>query len=171
MADQFLRGEIYYVELDPIVGSEQGGNRPALVVQNDVGNLHSPTIIIAPITSKKKPELPTHIYIDRGTGLRKGSVVLLEQLRTIDKARVGDFVCTLNKELLAKINRGLLISCGVINQDEEGLLMTLCKSCADSYRDSGNYRVYRIDYDKQIKEPCTLCTRPGFDYEVSQKCS
>ena len=106
------RGDIYYADLRPVVGSEQGGVRPVLIVQNDVGNRHSPTIICAAITSKmNKAKLPTHVELDAGKyDLVKDSVVLLEQLRTIDKQRLKDKVCRLDSEILKKVDRALEIS-------------------------------------------------------------
>ena len=109
------RGEIYYADLNPVVGSEQGGTRPVLVVQNDVGNKHSPTVIVAAITSKtNKPELPTHIALDADTlGLVKDSVVLAEQVRTIDKRRLRERIAVLNDCTMDKVDAALRISFGV----------------------------------------------------------
>ena len=106
------RGDIYYADLRPVIGSEQGGIRPVLVIQNDVGNLHSPTVICAAITSKmNKAKLPTHVELDAEKyDLMKDSVVLLEQLRTIDKQRLKDKVCRLDNEILKKVDRALEIS-------------------------------------------------------------
>ena len=106
------RGEIYYADLSPIIGSEQGGIRPVLIIQNDIGNRHSPTVICAAITSKmNKANLPTHIELNAGNyDIVKDSVILLEQLRTIDKKRLKDKVCHLDNEILDKVNQALLIS-------------------------------------------------------------
>lgn len=106
------RGDIYYADLRPVVGSEQGGVRPVLIVQNDVGNKHSPTVICAAITSKmNKAKLPTHIEIDSTEyDIVKDSVILLEQLRTIDKRRLKDKVCHLDQVMLDKVNHALEIS-------------------------------------------------------------
>ena len=106
------RGDIYYADLRPVIGSEQGGIRPVLVIQNDVGNRHSPTVICAAITSKmNKAKLPTHVELDAEKyDLMKDSVVLLEQLRTIDKQRLKDKVCRLDNEILKKVDRALEIS-------------------------------------------------------------
>ena len=106
------RGDVYYADLRPVIGSEQGGIRPVLIVQNDVGNKHSPTVICAAITSKmNKAKLPTHIELNaRLYDMDKDSVVLLEQLRTIDKKRLKDRVCHLDNEIMQKINRALKIS-------------------------------------------------------------
>ncbi|MFI3177465.1 MAG: type II toxin-antitoxin system PemK/MazF family toxin [Eubacteriales bacterium] len=106
------RGDIYYADLRPVIGSEQGGIRPVLIVQNNIGNKHSPTIICAAITSKmNKAKLPTHIELDASIyHMEKDSVVLLEQLRTIDKKRLKDKVCHLDYGIMQKVNEGLLIS-------------------------------------------------------------
>ena len=106
------RGDIFYAYLRPVVGSEQGGIRPVLIIQNDVGNKHSPTVICAAITSKmNKAKLPTHIEIDAASyAIVKDSVILLEQLRTIDKRRLKDKVCHLDQDILMKVNQALCIS-------------------------------------------------------------
>ena len=106
------RGDVYYADLRPVVGSEQGGIRPVLIVQNDIGNKHSPTVIIAAITSRmNKAKLPTHIEISSGSyDVAKDSIVLLEQLRTIDKTRLRDKVCHLEGEVMRRIDRALRIS-------------------------------------------------------------
>lgn len=108
------RGEMYYADLSPVVGSEQGGVRPVLVVQNDVGNKYSPTIIAAAITSQiNKAKLPTHIELNADRfGLQKDSVVLLEQIRTIDKMRLKERIGEVPMDLMDKINKALLISLG-----------------------------------------------------------
>ena len=108
------RGEINYADLSPVIGSEQGGIRPVLVVQNDIGNRYSPTIIAAAITSKlDKAKMPTHIPLRaEGHGLVKDSVVLLEQIRTIDKKRLRERIGELSAPDMKKINRALLISLG-----------------------------------------------------------
>lgn len=106
------RGDVYYADLRPVIGSEQGGIRPVVIVQNDVGNKHSPTIIVAAVTSKlNKAKLPTHIeLVAEKYHMVKDSVILLEQLRTIDKSRLKDKICHLDGEIMKKIDRGLKIS-------------------------------------------------------------
>ena len=106
------RGDVYYADLRPVVGSEQGGIRPVLIVQNDVGNRHSPTIICAAITSKmNKAKLPTHIELSaQRYHMVKDSVILLEQLRTIDKLRLKDKICHLDESIMQKVDNGLMIS-------------------------------------------------------------
>ncbi len=106
------RGDIFYADLRPVIGSEQGGIRPVLVIQNDIGNKHSPTVIVAAITSRmNKAKLPTHIEIDaQKYHIVKDSVILLEQLRTIDKSRLKDKVCHLDAGILHQVDRALMIS-------------------------------------------------------------
>jgi len=106
------RGDVFYADLRPVIGSEQGGIRPVLIIQNDVGNKHSPTVICAAITSKmNKAKLPTHIELScREYDMDKDSVILLEQLRTIDKKRLKDKICHLDGEIMQKVNKALLIS-------------------------------------------------------------
>lgn len=106
------RGDIYYADLRPVVGSEQGGVRPVLIIQNDMGNRYSPTVICAAITSKlNKAKLPTHISLDsENYGIVKDSVILLEQVRTIDKSRLKEKVCHLDERVLREINKALAVS-------------------------------------------------------------
>ena len=109
------RGEIYYADLSPVVGSEQGGIRPVLIVQNDVGNRHSPTVIAAAITSRlDKAKLPTHISLDAAScGLQRDSIVLLEQIRTIDKKRLKDKMGALDNTAMNRVDNALSISFGL----------------------------------------------------------
>ena len=106
------RGDIYYADLRPVVGSEQGGIRPVLIIQNDIGNKHRPTVICAAITSRmNKAKLPTHIEIDsKSCEIVKDSVILLEQLRTIDKKRLREKVCHLDQNVIQKVDQALCIS-------------------------------------------------------------
>ncbi len=110
------RGDIYYANLSPVVGSEQGGHRPVLVIQNDVGNKYSPTVIVAAITSQiSKAKLPTHVEISaKQFNLDKDSVILLEQLRTIDKRRLKEKITHLSEEVMAKVDEATRISLGLI---------------------------------------------------------
>ncbi|NLN52897.1 MAG: type II toxin-antitoxin system PemK/MazF family toxin [Firmicutes bacterium] len=111
------RGYIFFADLSPVIGSEQGGVRPVLVIQNDVGNKYSPTVIIAAITSQiDKAKLPTHVEIAADEyGLEKDSVILLEQIRTIDKQRLQDKVTELDERLMQKVNQAIKISLGLID--------------------------------------------------------
>ena len=114
MTEQILRGDIYYADLSPVVGSEQGGVRPIIVLQNDIGNKFSPTIICAAITSQlTKAKLPTHVELSSNDyGLPKDSVVLLEQIRTLDRKRLGEKISAVKGEKIKEINKAMLISLG-----------------------------------------------------------
>lgn len=109
------RGDIFYADLNPVVGSEQGGIRPVLVVQNDIGNKYSPTVIIAAITSQiDKAKLPTHVELKSADyGLEKDSVILMEQLITIDKRRLKEKITILDQDIMGKIDEALKISLGL----------------------------------------------------------
>lgn len=109
------RGDIYFADLSPVVGSEQGGIRPVLIIQNNLGNHFSPTIIVAAITAKiAKPKLPTHIGINsKKTGIERDSVILLEQIRTIDKVRLKERVCHLEIEVMNAVDQALGVSIGI----------------------------------------------------------
>ncbi len=111
------RGEIYFAQLNPVVGSEQGGIRPVVVVQNDIGNQYSPTTIILAITSQiNKAKLPTHIELKAETyGLERDSVILAEQIRTIDKARLKQRIAVLQEETMKKVDHAMLISLALID--------------------------------------------------------
>ncbi len=108
------RGELFFADLSPVVGSEQGGVRPVLIIQNDIGNKYSPTVIAAAITSQMtKAKLPTHVLVEQGEfGLNKTSVILLEQIRTLDKRRLKEKIGRLDAITLLKVDRALLISLG-----------------------------------------------------------
>ena len=110
----FHRGEVYYADLDPVIGHEQGGTRPVLVIQNDTGNYHSPTIIVIAVTRKtlKKPSQPTHVVLDDAEGLTP-SLFMSEVIRTIDKRRVRGYVGRLTRNQMMRVNAALLLSVGL----------------------------------------------------------
>ena len=110
------RGDVYFADLSPVVGSEQGGVRPVLVIQNDIGNRFSPTVIVAAITAQiQKAKLPTHVEIDaKRYGFERDSVLLLEQIRTIDKQRLTDKITHLDDEMMEKVDEALQVSLGLI---------------------------------------------------------
>lgn len=118
------RGDIYYADLRPVVGSEQGGIRPVLIIQNDCGNMHSPTIIVAAITSRlQKPKLPTHILLKaEDYEMLKDSVILLEQLRTIDKVRLREWVCHLDDTKMLEVNQGLMVSLELVQRKTQNTI-------------------------------------------------
>lgn len=107
------RGAIFYADLDPVKGSEQSGMRPVLIIQNNVGNKYSRTILVAPISTKKDKLLPTHILISQFDKLRHNSIILLEQIRVLDKSRLKGHVCNLCEEDMEKVNKAIKISLGI----------------------------------------------------------
>lgn len=114
------RGELYYADLNPVVGSEQGGIRPVLILQNEVGNWFSPTVIVAAVTAKsRKACFPTHVLVGRDSGLRQPSVILTEQIRTIDKSRLLDRIGVLSPEKQEQVDRALLVSFALSQKIEE----------------------------------------------------
>lgn len=170
MNKTYLRGEIYVADLGEGIGSEQSGRRPVLIIQNDVGNKHSPTVIVSPVSSKigAKAKLPTHYLLSPGNGLDLPSVVLLEQIRTIDKARLGKYIGKIEDKHFRKINRALAVSVGLIEKVPENLIMCLCPACAHNFYGTGSYYLRKLS--PALKEICTYCgQRPGFDYEVVKK--
>ena len=118
---RYRRGDIYIADLDPVIGSEQGGKRPVLLLQNDTGNLHGPTLIVAPITSHtdKKPNLPTHCIFEGIPFLLGPSVVMLEQIRTIDKARIRRYLGSLSFAQMAEIDPAIDISLGIHRKEDK----------------------------------------------------
>ena len=117
MKKPILRGELYYADLEPVIGSEQGGERPVVILQNNKGNQHSPTVIVAPLTTQKiKPRLPTHVTVS-SSGLRSSSLVLLEQIRTIDKQRMRNHIGTVTDIEMKEIEKAVLASMGIRLED------------------------------------------------------
>lgn len=117
MNQAYLRGDLYYADLGKGIGSEQEGYRPVVIIQNNIGNKHSPTVIVAAITSKTdvRPKLPTHYFINAEAGLELPSIVLLEQLRTVDKHRLRDFIGRLSEGSINGLNHALAVSIGLID--------------------------------------------------------
>ena len=171
MTQSYTRGDMYYADLGQGVGSEQNGYRPVLIIQNNTGNQHSPTVIIAAITSKtdEKPKLPTHYYMDAECGLQLPSVVLLEQLRTIDKGRLESYIGRLPARHIQGVDRALAVSIGLPTPAENKMVLCLCSACARNFRDTGTYSVRRI-YENTERDTCTYCNRGGgLDYEIMAK--
>lgn len=172
MKHTYLRGDIYYADLGHGVGSEQEGCRPVVIIQNNVGNKHSPTVIIASITSKTgvKAKLPTHYYIDAEDGLELPSIVLLEQLCTVDKRCLGNFIGHLSEKHICGINHALAVSIGLIESVPKKLILCLCSTCANNFYNPGIYYLRRVDPYQTAKGTCTYCnSRKGLDYEVVRK--
>lgn len=170
MQQTYLRGDIYYADLGEGVGSEQSGYRPVVIIQNNTGNRHSPTVIVAAITSKwLNKTQPTHYNIEAGYGLELPSTILLEQLRTLDKRRLEKFVGRLPKRHLQGLNHALAVSVGLIQPMPNHLILCLCKTCADNFRATGAYTLRRLE-KQEARELCTYCNhRLGYDYEVIPK--
>lgn len=163
------RGTLYYGDLDPVKGSEQGGYRPVLILQNNIGNEYSPTVIVAPITSRIKSKLPTHVKLKDMKGLEKDSVVLLEQIRTIDKIRLDEKIGCLNRFQMRKVDEALRISVGVKKMDKP-ILMTLCPVCAKPFYESDEHYIKRADLHQKFKSDCMFCNvRTGYDYLIRKK--
>ena len=166
---EIRRGDIYHADLNPILGSEQGGYRPVLIIQNNTGNKYSPTVIVAAITSQPKTKLHTHVPLKEIAGLEKHSVVLLEQVRTIDKKRLDDYVGTLDRQLMLKVDKALRSSTGVKKLDKP-ILMCLCPVCAKPFYESSEHYIKRADREQKAKERCMFCNvRQGYDYLIRKK--
>jgi len=169
MERAILRGDLYYADLSPVTGSEQGGVRPVIILQNDTGNKHSPTVIVAAVTSKKKVTMPTHISLAATEELQMDSVVLLEQIRTIDKRRLKGYIGALDEAVMAKVNHALAVSVGLQRMDEP-LILCLCSVCAQQFYDSPGHVIRRVNPGQKHKELCTYCNvRTGFDFEVRER--
>ena len=172
MNKTYLRGDMYYADLGRGIGSEQEGYRPVLIIQNDTGNKHSPTVIVAAISSKvdAKAKLPTHYLLKAENGLELPSLVLMEQLRTIDKRRLETYIGHLEEQHIRRLNRALAVSVGLIEETPKNLIMCLCPACANNFYGTGSYYLRRVHPGRVEKDICTYCgQRPGFDYEVVKK--
>lgn len=168
MSRTYLRGDLYYADLGHGIGSEQKGTRPVVIIQNNVGNKYSPTVIIAAITSKAK--LPTHYYLDAGNGLTQPSLVLLEQICTVDKRRLSGYIGRLDEKLIRDINHALAVSIGLIESVPSKLTLCLCGACADAFRDTGAFALREAAPGQAEKEICAYCKeRMGVHFNVMPK--
>ena len=153
------RGDIYYAYLNPVVGSEQGDCRPVLIVQNDVGNDHSPTVIVTPLTRNlRKNPLPTHVRLPKSCGLDRDSLVLAEQIRTIDRTRLSNYIGHIDKETQTEVDTALAVCIGLERRRPpkgEMLVLTLCHKCEADFRNSG-YMLLKKGW-QEIKEDCDFC--------------
>lgn len=164
MSKTYLRGDLYYADLGHGIGSEQKGTRPVVIIQNNVGNKHSPTVIIAAVTSKAnvKAKLPTHYYLDAGNGLVQPSLVLLEQIRTVDKRRLSGYIGRLDEEHIRGINHALAISIGLIEPVPPKLTLCLCDACADAFRGTGAFVLREAAQGQAEEKVCVYCGQyPG----------
>lgn len=173
MNKTYLRGDMYYADLGRGIGSEQEGYRPVVIIQNNVGNKHSPTVIVAAVTSKVgvKAKLPTHYFLEAGTaGLEVPSIVLLEQLRTLDKNRLTVYAGKLSNRQISGVNHALAISIGLLEHIPEKMVMCLCPTCASNFFATGGFILRRADPAQAEKDTCTYCNiRMGFDYVIAPK--
>ena len=170
---EIKRGDIFFADLNPVVGHEQGGKRPVLVIQNNIGNRHSPTTIIAPITSAAKKALPTHMPLMNIDGVMEDSVLMLEQIRTIDKSRLVAYVCTLPDMSMNNVDSIIDVSLGVGNISMvkgNAFELALCSRCASDFYNSNAFIIKRLDYMQTDGGRCCYCRcRNGYDYLVERK--
>lgn len=192
MSYEIFRGQVYYMDLGERIGSEQSGMRPVVIVQNDIGNRNSPTVIAVPISSQiKKEEMPTHISLRRGCGLDEDSIALCEQVDTIDKQRLLDYLGHVSTLELRRIDRALAISVGLVEKynkpwidgpkpkpkmDEtlseasDEMVLCLCPTCASQFFNSPEHIIRRVNPLQTDKEDCTYCfVRKGVDYRIIKK--
>ena len=177
MSKTYLRGDLYYADLGHGIGSEQKGTRPVVIIQNNVGNKHSPTVIIAAVTSKAnvKAKLPTHYYLDAGNGLVQPSLVLLEQIRTVDKRRLSGYIGRLDEEHIRGINHALAISIGLIEPVPPKL--TLCfwtnaNALVEKafWSGTGAFVLREAAQGQAEEKVCVYCGQyPGIEYVVTPK--
>ena len=167
MSRTYQRGDMYYADLGRGVGSEQEGYRPVVIIQNNKGNKHSPTVIAAAVSSKAgvKPKLPTHYFVNAENGLERPSIILLEQIRTLDKRRLTKYIGRLSKEHISGMNHALAVSIDLIHTTLQSLNMCLCNACAGKLRSTGAFSLRR---DGSAQNVCVYCGQPaGRDYEVT----
>ena len=172
MAKPYYRGELYYADLGKGIGSEQEGYRPVVIIQNNTGNKYSPTVIVAPVTTnhEAKAKLPTHCYIGAESGLDAPSVILLEQLRTIDKKRLGHFVGRLNRTHLRQLNHALAVSIQLTEANVNRISICLCSTCAKKFSGMGAFSLQQRNHSQKTRELCSACKqRPGVGYDMIQR--
>ena len=161
------RGDIFLANLDPVVGSEQGGTRPVLIVQNNTGNRFSPGVITVPITSKQKGRQPTHVDLGADYGLSEESMAEAEQIRSLDKSRLIHCIGYVRKDKMRQIDRALKISLSL--ETNEPTRITLCRSCAARVYNSKSHVIRRIDRTQKPTAICAMCDNNGFDYWLTEK--
>ena len=169
MKAECRRGDIYFANLGIGMGAEQQGDRPVIILQNDTGNVNSPTVIVAPLTTKgsKKNHTPVHCDIFENEWLDEPSTVLLEQVKTIDKERLRKKVGVLSEAQMKKVDQRLLISLGFARPIEKPLELCLCSRCYNYFYNTNAYKIRRKYSIQEHKETCTYCNhRMGFDYII-----
>ena len=162
------RGDIFTANLDPVEGSEQGGVRPVLIIQNNTGNRFSPTVIAAAITTKRKGNLPTHVELGSQYGLPEDSILSAEQPRTLDKSRLMQYIGHVDKYKMYEVNRALKVSLALLRNEPNRI--TLCPACASAFYHSGSHYIRRADPYQSSKSMCDYCnSNYGFDYFLTDK--
>lgn len=171
--NEIHRGDIFFADLSPVVGSEQDGFRPVLVIQNDVGNNHSPTVIVAPISSQiKKTDQPTHVLLPSDLELPEESMVMLEQIRTVDRLRLDRYITTADDQTMRSVNKAIRVSLGLVpprsTPRPNAMILCLCPTCASFFYQSKDHFIRRVDPKAKTKEPCDYCRlRQGYDYSIA----
>lgn len=164
------RFEIYLYDFGSMPGSVQNGIRPALIIQDNRFNENSPTTIVAAITSViKKERLPSHIFLGQEFGLSKPSMVMLEQMRTVNQNELGEYIGAITDPYLIKIlGRGIKKTLGMWDYAprDKTAIRCLCPQCAESYRNTRSFVIRRLDPFQKAKDACDRCNRPGWDYVV-----
>lgn len=164
------RFEIYLYDFGSMPGSVQNGIRPALIIQDNRFNENSPTTIVAAITSViKKERLPSHIFLGQEFGLSKPSMVMLEQIRTVNQNELGEYIGAITDPYLTKIlGRGIKKTLGMWDYTprDKTAIRCLCPQCAESYRNTRSFIIRRLDPFQKAKDACDRCNRPGWDYVV-----
>ena len=160
------RGDVYFASFPYATGSEILGTHPVVIVQNDVGNYHSGTVIGIVLTSNnQKRPMPTHVLLDEPSCMCNGSVAMAEQIYTIDRRRLRDYAGHLGAATMARINQAIHRSLGLSRA--EPALMCLCPGCLKTFRDMPHHSVRRVDWNQQAKDACTYCgSEMGYDYWV-----
>ena len=159
MSKHYYRGELYYADLGKGIGSEQEGYRPVVIIQNNRGNKYSPTVIVAPVTTnhEAKAKLPTHCYIGEESGQGSPSVIMLEQIRTIDKKRLGNYLGRLNRTHLRQLNQALAISIDLKEPKKPKIRICLCKTCTHNFYDAGSCILRRTGRLQTEHQTCCYC--------------
>ena len=166
-----FRGELYFADLGRGIGSEQEGCRPVVILQNDVGNAYSPTTIIAPISRRNhaKANLPTHYPVEATAGLAQPSIVLLEQIRVIDKRRLERRIGMLSEKNMKEIDSAIKVSVGLTALSQR-ISLCLCHTCAGKLNGTGVFHLRKSQQLQSERKLCSLCScRMGYDYELIRK--
>lgn len=167
MEEKITRGQVCFALLDPVLGCEQGGRRPVVVVSNNMGNRHGSTVIVVPVTTGAKTQLPTHVALGGCCGLQERSIALCEQVRTIDKRRLGRCLGRMTPQGMALIDSGLETAMALA---EDAEVLVLCHKCAECFRDSGPFKLRCVDPGESPQEMCSVCNvHPGREYVMTRK--